>query len=205
MVPAMLFTGLVQSSCFGEFALTRKVYEINSGIGGDDMEGKILRTLFMYAAFIIPVYEACAFIDVVVFNLLEFWTGSNPLALQEGETEQQRVRLEGKEYILTASRNKIRFEEISNGTAVELATMEFREEDRSWNLLAEGKSTKLVSFLGMDKNKAGVFDFHTADGCTETVLVPGNASVAPLWATHLRATSNDTLVRATSSEVGKVL
>ncbi len=66
--------------CFGKFNLTRKVYDINAKVGD-----KFLRSAVTWAFIIIPVYGIAAFLDFVLFNTIEFWTGSNPVAEKEKE------------------------------------------------------------------------------------------------------------------------
>jgi len=72
------------SGCYGQFALTRKLYEWNGSLGN-----KFLNTVVMWAFLIIPVYEVCSFVDLVVLNLIEFWTGTNPMAVLEHEDGSQ--------------------------------------------------------------------------------------------------------------------
>lgn len=72
------------SGCYGQFALTRKLYEWNGSLGN-----KFLNTVVMWAFLIVPVYEVCSFVDLVVLNLIEFWTGSNPMAVLEHEDGSQ--------------------------------------------------------------------------------------------------------------------
>ena len=69
-----------QTGCFGGFELTKKVWEFND----NTFENKFLKTLFFYVLNIVPVYGIAGFLDVVIFNLIEFWSGSNPIAMEEG-------------------------------------------------------------------------------------------------------------------------
>ncbi|MBI4056544.1 MAG: DUF3332 family protein [Elusimicrobia bacterium] len=64
-----LFTG-----CYGKFALVKKVYHWNSAV-----ENKYARSAVMWALAIIPVYEFATLADAVVFNVMEFWSGKNPI------------------------------------------------------------------------------------------------------------------------------
>jgi len=66
------------TGCFGSFTLTKKVYEFNKGMGD-----KWINEVVFLVMNIVPVYGAAAFVDAVVLNSLEFWTGSNPLASNE--------------------------------------------------------------------------------------------------------------------------
>ncbi len=68
------------SGCYGKFNLTRKVYNINGSV-----DNKFLRSAVTWAFIIIPVYGIAALLDFILFNTIEFWTGSNPIA--EGEKE----------------------------------------------------------------------------------------------------------------------
>lgn len=68
-------TLLSQSSCMGSFALTLKVYEFNNNVTGN----KYINNLIFWVIGG-PVYGFTTTVDVVILNLIEFWSGSNPLA-----------------------------------------------------------------------------------------------------------------------------
>lgn len=61
------------AGCFGKFQLTRKLHEINQSV--DD---KYVRSAVTWL-FVIP-YGITAFLDFTIFNLIEFWSGENPIA-----------------------------------------------------------------------------------------------------------------------------
>lgn len=63
------------TGCYGKFSLTRKLYEWNG-----TFENKFLITILMWALMVIPVYALASFADLFVLNLIEFWTGTNPVA-----------------------------------------------------------------------------------------------------------------------------
>jgi hypothetical protein len=87
---AALFAAVLSlhvSGCFGSFALTRNIYGLNERIS----DNKFVRWLVFLGFSIIPVYEVGALVDVLVFNSLEFWTGSNPLANAETKEDGTRV------------------------------------------------------------------------------------------------------------------
>ncbi len=75
---------ITQTGCFGSFTLVKKVYEFNDGAS----DNKFVKTLLFYVLNIVPVYGIAGFLDLIIFNLLEFWTGSNPIAMNEGEFEE---------------------------------------------------------------------------------------------------------------------
>jgi len=68
---------LGSTGCFGSFNLTRKLYGFNKSASDD----KVVRELVFLGLNIIPVYSAASFIDAVVLNTVEFWTGTNPVQM----------------------------------------------------------------------------------------------------------------------------
>jgi hypothetical protein len=91
----MIVTALALASfttgCFGQFALTRKLYNWNDGLGN-----KFVKTVVLWAFMIIPVYEVLGLADLWVLNVIEFWGGSNPVAnlhmqqLPDGSVQVER-------------------------------------------------------------------------------------------------------------------
>lgn len=63
------------SACFGSFNLTRKLWSWNKGVSTE----KFVRELVFLGLNIVPVYQVAGFIDVIVINSIEFWTGKNPV------------------------------------------------------------------------------------------------------------------------------
>jgi hypothetical protein len=83
MFIVIAIVSILSTSCFGGFQTTRKVYQWNEGVSGN----KFVNNLVFYGLNIIPVYPVAGTLDLFIFNLIEFWTGSNPMALNEGEFE----------------------------------------------------------------------------------------------------------------------
>lgn len=67
---AMLFSG-----CYGNYALFGKVQKFTGSFGD-----KWINSVVNLVAWIVPVYEICLLGDLLIFNTIEFWTGSNPVA-----------------------------------------------------------------------------------------------------------------------------
>jgi len=65
--------GAFSAGCFGKFQLTKKLYDINQSI-----DEKYVRSAATWI-FIIP-YAVTGLLDFIVFNVIEFWTGENPVA-----------------------------------------------------------------------------------------------------------------------------
>ncbi len=56
--------------CYGPFPLTRMVYKANGKV-----EHRFLRQVVFWGLVFVPVYGVSVFVDALVFNLFEFWTG----------------------------------------------------------------------------------------------------------------------------------
>ncbi len=66
--------------CYGSFELVKKVYKFNGTLGN-----KFVNELGFLVMNIVPVYGVAGFIDAVVLNSIEFWSGRNP-ALSTNDT-----------------------------------------------------------------------------------------------------------------------
>ena len=63
--------------CYGKFNLVRKVYKFNGSFGN-----AWVNELMFLVMNIVPVYGIAGFIDAIVVNSIEFWTGKNPVTAQ---------------------------------------------------------------------------------------------------------------------------
>lgn len=167
----MLFVGMIQSGCFGSFSLTKTAYDLVDGIGERDMAGGVIRSVIMWIGFILPIYGLCLFVDVVILNLIEFWTGSNPLAMEAGEMEQQLVHYQGEEYLITATKNQFKFEKMENGVAVDEQILQYCEEDMAWNHVKDGESRVFLAIQGARANGDVTIDVYGEGGTVETATV----------------------------------
>lgn len=110
MLTRRLFFGstlaMFATGCYGKFALTQKLYGWNGSLGN-----KFVNTIVLWAFIILPVYEVCAFVDFVALNLIEFWSGTNPLAQLDHE--------DGSQTRLTrVSLDTVRLERLVDGVVV---------------------------------------------------------------------------------------
>ena len=72
----------VSTGCFGQFALTRKVYRFNRDLSGD----RWIRWFGFLLMNVVWIYAAAGAIDLGFANSIEFWGGSNPFAAGEWGT-----------------------------------------------------------------------------------------------------------------------
>jgi len=71
------FTCVSVSGCYGKYAMWHAVHKWNGSLGNKFVVS-LVHFLFNY---VIPVYGVAGFIDFLILNTIEFWTGSNPMAM----------------------------------------------------------------------------------------------------------------------------
>lgn len=134
------------SSCVGSFALTNKLLKWNRQVGN-----KFVNEVVFFAFWVLPVYEVSALADVLVLNSIEFWSGSNPVALGksiiEGQDGRYLVDCDGKGYTITSE---------NDGSVVRL---DFDQDEQAWNVTVDGNTYELMTFV--DDTHVAV---PTADG-----------------------------------------
>lgn len=133
MIVLILILAVSLSGCFGSFSLTKKVYKFNKGVGAEPMQ-----TLAMWVMHIVPVYGFSIFADVVVFNTLEYWTGSNPIAMHKGDQEIKYFTENGIDYKLVITQNKLDFYDVNN--AANHVAYVFNPENETWSMNKDGQS-----------------------------------------------------------------
>lgn len=160
----LLSSALILPSCIGSFNLTKTVYDWNNQVGD-----KFVNELVFLVCLVVPVYGVSTFVDAVVLNSIEFWTGTNPMAMKAGEKQQKTIEIDGKMYQLTAEKYKMTIEE--KGVIASKQEMIFREEDNSWYLRKGDKLQKLVE-ISVTDGEISSYRVSYPDG-SYSVLVPG--------------------------------
>lgn len=89
---------IMSVGCYGSFSLTKKVYNWNGS-----MEGKWVQELVFLVLNIVPVYGVAAWIDVVILNSIEFWTGNNPMASTITSDDGTTVAFNSEQKTMTIS------------------------------------------------------------------------------------------------------
>lgn len=81
---ALLCAGMIAlTGCYGSYACFNKLLKWNGSLGN-----KWLNSVVHFVMWVIPVYGIATFVDFLVMNTVEFWTGSNPLASGDSYYEQ---------------------------------------------------------------------------------------------------------------------
>ncbi len=143
----LLSATIVLTSCIGSFRLTNNIKDWNESVSS-----KWVNEVIFIALHIVPVYEIAMFVDGVVLNSIEFWTGSN-LVVEPGETKIVQ-NSQGETIEITALENGYN---LSNGeTSMNLV---FNAEQQIWSAVYDGQTTDLVKIV--DSENAQLF---LADG-----------------------------------------
>jgi hypothetical protein len=66
------------AGCFGRFRAVNAVYDFNKSAS----DSSVVRSLLMCALVVIPVYEVAFFIDVLVLHVMDFFNGTNKVAVE---------------------------------------------------------------------------------------------------------------------------
>ncbi len=111
-VAALTLGSVLLAGCFGKFTLVRGLYQFNKQV-----EDKFVRSLVFDIMVIVPVYEVAGLIDWAVLNVIEFWTGKNPVVIKITE-------IDGERFVQTLSRAadggvQMRIERYSGATLVD--------------------------------------------------------------------------------------
>ncbi len=136
----LLSATILCSSCIGSFGLTSKVKDWNDNLGD-----KWVNELVFLGLNIVPIYSISLFVDAVVLNSIEFWTGENPVAAT-GETKIVK-NTAGEDVQITAMENGYN---LSNGS--EDMQLIYNEAEMSWNAVYNNQSTEILKFV--DGNNA---------------------------------------------------
>ncbi len=137
LVSVLLLISL--SGCFGNFALTRKAYQFNQNVGD-----KWVQQIVFWLMNFVPVYNAAAALDVVLFNTIEFWTGSNPVAMNASDEMIKYANTENGNFQIKITQNRIFIEQMSGANAGTQMEMTFNPENNSWYMSSNGKTQKIA-------------------------------------------------------------
>lgn len=158
----MLSLGVMNTGCMGSFNLAGSMYEWNKGLGS-----KWVNELVFFGLVIVPVYELALVADALIFNSIEFWTGSNPISMAEDEIEEQIVTIDGRQVRITATRNK--FELVDLAQPDQVSELVYVPEEMAWHMVQNGTDVKLVEFRHQYKGLDNAINLYLPDGSISTV------------------------------------
>lgn len=147
LIVILSIVSVTQTSCYGPFKLTTKLHQWNGKLGD-----KFINALVFVGLNIVPVYSVSIFLDAVIFNSIEFWSGENPIDMTKDESETKTVTsANGTEYRIIASQNRFDVEQLSGSKAGNKVAFVFNKNKRLWTLVDRSKAYKLAS-LSQDLN-----------------------------------------------------
>ncbi|MGB3773782.1 MAG: DUF3332 domain-containing protein [Leeuwenhoekiella sp.] len=155
------------NSCLGSFSAFNNLREWNDGA----TDSKFVDNLIFWGLNIIPVYGLFFLGDTIIFNVIEFWTGDNPVAMNEGESQTEVLAYKGNTYKMTATKNKFAITVIEGEKKGNSLDLIYTPEDKSWNAEKDGELIKLSSF------KDGLMLVYLPDGNTVEVDPAQNQEV----------------------------
>ena len=157
----LLSTTILFTSCIGSFSAFNGLRDWNESV----TDSKFGNELIFIALWVFPVYGLAALADLVVFNAIEFWDGTNPIAMNEGDSETKTIVNKGNTYKITATKDRFNVVVTAGERKGEATDLVYLANDKSWNVEKEnGKLQKLSSL------KKGLLMAHLPNG--ETVSVP---------------------------------
>jgi len=143
------FTCVSVGGCYGKYALWHAVHQWNGSIGN-----KFLASLVHFVFnWIVPVYGIASFVDVLILNVIEFWTGSNPMAM--GDTYEET----------DAAGNKVYAVKNPDGT-LSVTLTDATGNTADFMLVRSGNTVSVVGADGVVMAK----QTHDADGTANQIL-----------------------------------
>lgn len=137
-----LSSSILLTSCIGSFSAFNGLREWNESA----TDNKFANEVIFIALWVIPVYQIASLADLVVFNSIEFWDGTNPIAMNEGDLETKIVKGKKNTYAITATKNKFHIEVIHGKHLGAVTALVYNEFESSWSVIKEnGKKIKLTS------------------------------------------------------------
>ena len=169
VVACLMMGSLLYSSCIGSFSLFNSFAKWERHM----TDNKIINGILGF--FLLPtVGSVCLFVDAIVLNTIEFWTGDNPMHANIGKTRQVLGK-DGRYYAVTTLKNGY---EVKSPTG-ELSYFKYNKQQNIWSLEQNGKTTELFRFnpdgtittlvdkdmqLTVKPDEAGLYQVRTAIG-----------------------------------------
>lgn len=143
------------NSCLGSFSAFNNLRDWNDGL----TDSKFLDNLVFWVFNIIPVYGLFFLGDMIIFNVIEFWSGSNPIAMEDGEMEKQIIEKDGNIFEMIATKNRIQVTVIDGKDKGQKIDLIYKTQEKSWNAVKQnGEIIKLASM------EDGFYVMHMPNG-----------------------------------------
>lgn len=154
------------TSCLGSFTAFNNLKDWNQIV----TDNKFVNNLIFWGLNIIPVYGLFLAGDTLIFNLVEFWTGDNPLALKDGEVQKQNIALNGQNYEMTATKNKMT---VADESGVIISELFYDAETKTWLVSENEQTRKVLTFTDLKGDMASYKIYNSE--CSEGQVFTMNA------------------------------
>jgi hypothetical protein len=151
LIFTMFFAATTFSGCIGGFRLSNTLLNWNKKATGN----KFVNWIVFLVLWIIPVYGITIFVDILVLNSIEFWTGSNPMAMAPGEKETQYVKRDGSTYKIEATQNRFHIVRVDGPDSGAQADLIYNPNTNIWSVSNGSETAAVASF--MDNGEVTVF------------------------------------------------
>jgi hypothetical protein len=142
-IALILATTFFLMGCYGKFGLTRKLYTWNGSLGAEPVQ-----TLVMWVMMIVPIYAIVGAVDFLFLNTLDYWMGSNPLTLEEGEKEEQIVIQGNETFKIIATKNRFDIYKVYEKSEVLEGSLVYDEIAATWIGEKEGQKYSMAKEEG---------------------------------------------------------
>jgi hypothetical protein len=161
LVVVLLFSAGMLLNCYGSYTAFTKIKSWNGTLGN-----KWLVSIVHAILWILPVYEICLFVDIVILNVVEFYTGSNPLAMAPGEKEIQIVKQNGESYEITATINRFDIKQLTGDNTGRTASVVYEPETKAWFIESLNAREQIIQ---VDENNNNIINLIYPSGSTVRV------------------------------------
>ena len=175
------------TGCFGSFQLTRNFYQWHDST----FDNKFVKTLLYYIPFSF-VYMATVFVDFVALNLIEFWSGSNPISMNEGDYEMEHHNYAGVDYKVEATKNQFKITQVSGDEIGKVSIVRFDADTKTWFYEEENSSIALMSYE--ENNGTEYVSVFTPTGEKVRFDANANYSKEEIASIYINAAEQSTLV-----------
>ncbi len=136
------------TGCTGSFNLTKKVYNLHRS-----QDDKWKDEFVFLVVAILPIYGISTLADALVFNSIEFWTGENPVALNDAQDKIRHVKNGKAEATLSYNAGRDKMTIASKTTARENPKLVL---ERSSDMILAKNEQGDVVFSSMMNNKGDI-------------------------------------------------
>lgn len=134
-----VLSGSMSTGCLGRSGLSGDLKELNLEV----TENRYGREAIFFVLNVVWVYRICTVLDLLVFNSIEFWSGSNPL---NGKSPLVDVPMSEVEKIGFRDLEKAQVERVADNTAK--LHLDFRNGDHMAFDVSRADDHYTVSYLG---------------------------------------------------------